>query len=670
VGNAAPDRKTATVSSNTRAAQRYAECGYPVLAVWGLRNGACTCPEASDCKTPGKHPIERQWQRHATLDKDAIQKLFNRYPGAHIGIMPPKGCVIVDVDPRNGGDKLIKKLRGSQRVPATPVQRSGGGGWHYVFKGDMRSPGKGIDVKRAGGGFVVAWPAAHIEGGANSYAWDLAPWVTKPASLPSWLSDYASEPHNDEHNTHNETQTLVPLNRIKDALAYVPADSYHTWINVGQALRHTYADDGEDTWIEWSQTSPKYKEGDARKWNTFDKNRDRPLLTIRTIMHMARRNGWRMRTATEVFDDSLFGRGNIARLLGETPEPLNWIIEPCIAAGKLTMLSGMGGSSKSFLTLTLAAHYACGLEWAGMQPGTPGKVLILTAEEDRDDIHRRLHTVVTQHMFNDEQLKQIGENLSIVPTRGEDWRLVEMDQSNNAMSTERLDYLIEQISKEEEARLVVLDPFSSFNGVNENDNAAMSYFMNQLDRLCIETGIAVLLLHHAAKTTGAQSVIDVTQSGVRGASALVDAARCVMFLMRVPINEAAHYEIKPDDASRHVVLRMVKNNFGSMMQDSVFAIQGGGGLRHAPEIKRVQGTVAKINPAVLRTMQALLENPATTQTQLGLITGKGQSAVSRLLHQFMQEEWVERRGAGPTTKYVPTEKGLRAVGIDAMDGIV
>jgi RecA-family ATPase len=58
----------------------------------------------------------------------------------------------------------------------------------------------------------------------------------------------------------------------------------------------------------------------------------------------------------------------------------------------VTLLYGDGGTGKSLLALQLAAATALGVKWIGLQPAH-GPVLYLSAEDDLDELHRRLGRV-------------------------------------------------------------------------------------------------------------------------------------------------------------------------------------------------------------------------------------------------------------------------------------
>jgi len=636
-------------------ALRYARAGYPVLLVWGLHNGKCACGN-TQCTTPGKHPMQNAWTKTATADEERVRKMFERVPDAHIGIMPPSGHCIVDVDPRNGGDKTLKALLNGSKLPKTVIQESGGGGLHLFFKGEIEgSLGKGIDIKRAGRGFVVAYPAGHISGG--KYTWRNAPWDATPAPVPAPMRKTATyvEP---------ETPIDAPIDKVRAALAFINADDYQRWVNIGQALRHAYGDDGEELWVEWSKTSSKFKEADVDKWKSFDLNRDRPLITVRSIVSIARKNGYR--PLTTEFTGSLWQQGDITGFMDNAPPAIEWAFENCIPCGKVTLLAGAGGSSKSFLTLTLALQMCAQLEFGPFKPVTPGKALLLVAEEDRTDVHRRVHAISTAKMYSDAQRDAILAGVGVVSVRGLDWRMLYHDETGDVQETDRVDYLISEIKMLGDVRFVVLDPLVAFNGANENDNAEMSRLMFTLDRIANETGAAVLIVHHVSKGGQVTSLNDASQAVVRGASALVDNARSAILLTRLPRADAPLFNISPDDAGRYVACRFIKNNYGAHMPDAMFTIEAGGSLRHAPEVQRVHSNLSSAQrdmdatATAARIAHALhTGNGEITQRDIAEQIGKSQTLVNRHITQMLEAKHATRTGMGKTTELRLTAAGRK-----------
>ncbi|OBG58886.1 hypothetical protein A5703_03010 [Mycobacterium sp. E188] len=125
----------------------------------------------------------------ATCDPGHIDRHWYYHPHDNIGVRPPRGTVVLDIDPRNGGEKSIRALTDRHgQLLKTWAAQTGSGGWHYWFTvGDMALRahlGAGIDVKHGGNGFVVAPPSVHPCGGV--YVWRNPP-IGQPAPAPEWL---------------------------------------------------------------------------------------------------------------------------------------------------------------------------------------------------------------------------------------------------------------------------------------------------------------------------------------------------------------------------------------------------------------------------------------------------------------------------------------------------
>jgi hypothetical protein len=127
----------------------------------------------------------------ATLDASQVKEWWKRAPDANVGLACGFGFFVLDVDPRNGGDDTLGELQRTHGpLPDTVMGLTGGGGLHYLFattEGKLKgSAGEGLDVKGPGG-YIVAPPSIHPDGGV--YRWDagLHPLETPVAAAPSWL---------------------------------------------------------------------------------------------------------------------------------------------------------------------------------------------------------------------------------------------------------------------------------------------------------------------------------------------------------------------------------------------------------------------------------------------------------------------------------------------------
>ena len=127
------------VRQKTRLSQqalKYAQRGYPVFPLYSIQNGRCDCGD-SDCKSPGKHPRTQNGFKDATTDPIQIRKWWSRWPDSNIGIPTGEasGFLVLDVDPRNGGDQSLSDLLDQHgQLPSTLTQRTGSGGTHYIFR--------------------------------------------------------------------------------------------------------------------------------------------------------------------------------------------------------------------------------------------------------------------------------------------------------------------------------------------------------------------------------------------------------------------------------------------------------------------------------------------------------------------------------------------------------
>lgn len=155
----------------------YAAKWWPVFPLHSISNGKCTCGKGM-CDDAGKHPRSIHGFQDATLDPETIKRWWTfMWPNANIGIATGEvsGIVVLDVDPRNGGDESFAEMEIKfGKLPDTLRSKTGGGGWHIFF----RHPGSyvkcttimpGLDIK-GDGGYIVAPPSLHHSG--NLYQWE------------------------------------------------------------------------------------------------------------------------------------------------------------------------------------------------------------------------------------------------------------------------------------------------------------------------------------------------------------------------------------------------------------------------------------------------------------------------------------------------------------------
>ena len=154
----------------------------------------CTC-EKSDCHSPGKHPFTPfapHGLKDATVERDVIRGWFREHYWLNYGVLTDK-LLVIDVDPRNGGDQAWAAMSAqpTRAVPHSWRVRTGGGGEHVMFKntlgircGDLD---RGIEIK-AKGGYVVGPACLHESGRRYEWQPQCSPKEAPLADPPEWLA--------------------------------------------------------------------------------------------------------------------------------------------------------------------------------------------------------------------------------------------------------------------------------------------------------------------------------------------------------------------------------------------------------------------------------------------------------------------------------------------------
>ena len=80
------------------------------------------------------------------------------------------------------------------------------------------------------------------------------------------------------------------LDSVYAALYSIPADDRETWVTMGMAIKSDRGEAGFTMWDTWSRQSDRYKAADAKSvWRSCKPTGG---ITIATLYHMAKENGW------------------------------------------------------------------------------------------------------------------------------------------------------------------------------------------------------------------------------------------------------------------------------------------------------------------------------------------------------------------------------------------
>jgi RecA-family ATPase len=182
---------------------------------------------------------------------------------------------------------------------------------------------------------------------------------------------------------------------------------------------------------------------------------------------------------------------NAADLEGRSVPPRESLVEGLIPRRVVTLLGGDGGTGKSLLALQLAVAVQLGSNWAGRLVFGEGPVLFISAEDDSDELHRRLAAILEEQGSSFDQLKSL-HMLSLV---GEDALLAAI-AGDNTLAPTQLFHALEGRIRALRPVLVILDTLSDLFGGDENSRLHARQFIGLLRGLTLRYETNIILLAH------------------------------------------------------------------------------------------------------------------------------------------------------------------------------
>ena len=208
----------------------------------------------------------------------------------------------------------------------------------------------------------------------------------------------------------------------------------------------------------------------------------------------------------------------------------------------VTLVSGDGSDGKTTLMLQLGIAIAGVRPWLGHNPDQ-GRVLVVTAEDDEDEIHRRVVAIAKSLAID---LKDLAD-LHVAPLAGRD-AVMATPEGRAALIAPTpvfrgLVALVEQIKP----RVVIIDALADVYAGEENARAQAPVHLRSL---AIKHDLAVVLIAHPSLTGIASG------NGTSGSTAWSNSVRARLYLER--IRDKRGNEIDADLR----VLRVKESNYG------------------------------------------------------------------------------------------------------------
>lgn len=360
-------------------------------------------------------------------------------------------------------------------------------------------------------------------------------------------------------------------------------------------------------------------------------------------------------------------KSHLGTVLSTEPVKREWVVEQFAPCGKVTVLAGPGGVSKSMLMLQLLLYASLGVRWAEFQVATPVRSLYVSYEDDRQELHGRVHTLTRALRDQDSGAfdvlydvnSTVQQNVRMFAADDEaaSWLLLtKPDRYGQPVRGERVEWLIGYI-KERGIKLLVLDPAVYTHQLEENDIAAMATYMQTLTYIAKQGGCAVVVLHHMNKTGGWAQLDDINQGSLRGASSFADNARSVAVVVSMPIKDAEAWGLPAthETTGRYAVVKHVKHNYSAPLPTMVFERKGAlliprpditrldkAVLEEVRERSKQQEATSRINTWVPRVLTALREySGPVSQNQISLKLGTKTSTMKAVLEYCHVQDFVD-----------------------------
>jgi hypothetical protein len=232
---------------------------------------------------------------------------------------------------------------------------------------------------------------------------------------------------------------------------------------------------------------------------------------------------------------------------GKIP-PRQWLLGNQFCRGFISSLVAAGGVGKSALRLVQFISLALNRSLCGQHIFRRCRVLLISLEDDRNEVQRRIQAVLDHFDLPRSDLK--GWLFCANPRA----KLAELKDRQRAVGA--LDRQIRQAIERRKPDIVAIDPFVKLHSLGENDSADMNFVCDLLVQLAVEHELAVDIPHHVHKGQIAPGDADAG----RGSSGIRDASRLTFTLTPMSEEEARAFNIDNDERLGYIRLDSAKVN--------------------------------------------------------------------------------------------------------------
>lgn len=462
-------------------------------------DGSCSCGNPDCGRNAGKHPMTEHGFKDATNDPEKVRYFWNGEPDANIGICTgaQSGIVVVDIDPRHGGNVTWQQLVAQHgQPPCTPMLKTGSGGWHIYFRhpgpavhiGNRQNMAPGIDL-RGDGGYVVGPGSNHVEGFYDPVQGCYLPDVAL-APMPQWLLDLAL----------NNTTVAAPAAAPSADTSIAQGSRHPVLFSLAGTMRAKgMSRSGIEAAIRaenLARCSPPLPDTDIQKIVTGIMKYPAGSLPKGEMVSSTPREEAVLETIS-AFESAADPK--------VTSSNAQWVVEGYLALGSITLITGKPKLSGKSTFVGFVARSV--LEGAAFLGHATAKSPIVWLTEERSTF--------------EELLRRTGL------LGRDDLRFLRYDPGRSATFAEQI-LAASEVCKEIGAKVLVVDTLAQFVGLQGDSENASGFWYEELPPLqtAAKQGLAVIVTHHEKKSGG-----EVGESG-RGSSAFAGAVDIILSLRR------------------------------------------------------------------------------------------------------------------------------------------
>lgn len=600
-------------------AQHYVAQGWPVFPCRSHAEEHVDQATGEIVTLGEKTPLTPNGFKGATRFPRIIERWWSDWPDAAVGLPTGEktGFFALDIDNKPGGangfDWLSEMEAEHGPLPDTARVTSPNGGLHIYFKyvvgtRNRGALGAGVDI-RSEGGYVLAAGSTMANG--RSYKWDTD--TREIADAPAWLLDLLLPKSAPAHTQYS--QSAATNNAYVDAavdreladLAGAPLGTRNNALNdaafsigtivgagaLGEAEARALLQDVARGWgRDWSRCCKTIENGlKAGIQNPrhipepdFPAQDNTRLVDITRMIQRGVEKGRLREQAANVQADIVTEEATQA---DESPsgdiEPANdnvpqhdeqqspitatafkWIDPKTLprrefAYGShfirkyVSVTVSPGGLGKTSASIAEGLAMVSGRALLGIKPPKRLRTWIFNAEDPRDEMERRIMAACIHYKLKPADL----EGHLFLDSGREQELVVAIEDKKAGVRIQQpiVEAVVEQIERYG-IDVMIVDPFVSTHGVNENDNGAIDKVAKLWAQIADYTNCSIDIVHHLRKVADREATVE----DARGAVSLIGAARSVRVLNRMSEEQAGEAGINKEDRFGYFYTTYGKSN--------------------------------------------------------------------------------------------------------------